>query len=49
MAAQTELLNAEVQLMLTSGARISEATAHVAKDVAQSIGKPAQQRNQQNS
>jgi hypothetical protein len=45
MAAQSNLLNAEMQLMLTSSAKISQATADVAKDVAQSIGKPAQQRN----
>jgi hypothetical protein len=46
MAAQSNLLNAEMQLMLTSSAKISQATAHVAKDVAQSIGLPAaQQRN----
>jgi hypothetical protein len=38
MAAQSDLLNAEVQVMLTSSVRISEATARVAKDVAQSIG-----------
>jgi hypothetical protein len=49
MAAQSNLLNAEMQLMLTSSAKISQATADVAKDVAQSIGKLAQQRNQQNS
>jgi hypothetical protein len=46
MAAQSNLLNAEMHLMLTSSAKISQATAHVAKDVAQSIGLPAaQQRN----
>jgi hypothetical protein len=49
MAAQSNLLNAEMQLMLTSSAKISQATAAVAKDVAQSIGNPAQQRNRQNS
>jgi hypothetical protein len=49
MAAQSNLLNAEVQLMLTSGARISEATARVAKDVAQSMGERTQKRDPQNS
>jgi hypothetical protein len=38
MAAQRELLNAEVRIMLTSGVRISEATIRVAKDAVQSIG-----------
>jgi hypothetical protein len=49
MAAQSDLLNAEVQVMLTSSVRISEATARVAKDVAQSIGERTQQRDPQNS
>ena len=38
MAAQSELLNAEVRVMLNSGVRISEATLRVARDAAQSIG-----------
>jgi hypothetical protein len=38
MAAQRDLLNAEVRIMLTSGVRISEATIRVAKDAVQSIG-----------
>ena len=49
MAARSDLLNAEVQVMLTSSVRISEATARVAKDVAQSIGERTQQRDPQNS
>jgi hypothetical protein len=49
MAAQSDLLNAEVQVMLTSSVRISEATARIAKDVAQSIGERTQQRDPQNS
>ena len=49
MAAQSNLLNAEVQLMLTSSVKISEATARVAKDVAQSMGERTQQRDPQNS
>ena len=47
MAAQSDLLNAKVQVMLSSRARIAEATARVAKDAAQSIsGQPPQQRDQ---
>ena len=46
MAAQSELLNAEVHLMLSSSVKISEATARVARDAAQSIGDQAQQRDQ---
>ena len=38
MAAQRELMNAEVRVMLNSGVRISEATLRVARDAAQSIG-----------
>ncbi len=45
MAAQSDLLNAKVQVTLSSRARIAEATARVAKDVAQSIGERTQQRN----
>jgi len=46
MAAQSELLNAEVHLMLSSRAKIAEVTARVAKDAAQSINGQPQQRNQ---
>src|SRR5919107_49651 len=37
MAAQRDLLHAEMRIMLTSGVRISEATIRVAKDAVQSI------------
>jgi hypothetical protein len=37
MTAQRELMNAEVQVMLNSGVRISEATLRVASDAVQSI------------
>jgi hypothetical protein len=47
VAAQSDLLNAEVLLMLNSGARISEATARAVKDAGQSIGERTQQRDQQ--
>jgi hypothetical protein len=46
MAAQSNLLNAEVHLMLSSRAKIAEETARVAKDAAQSISGQPQQRNQ---
>ena len=46
MAAQSDLLNAEVHLMLSSSVKISEATARVARDAAQSIGDQTQQRDQ---
>jgi len=46
MAAQSDLLNAKVQVMLSSRARIAEATARVAKDAARSIGERTQQRDQ---
>jgi hypothetical protein len=45
MAAQSELLNAEVRVMLNSGVKISEATLRVARDAAQSIGERTRQRN----
>jgi hypothetical protein len=45
MAAQSELLNAEVHLMLSSSVKIAEATARVARDAAQSIGDQTQQRD----
>ena len=37
MTAQRELMNAEVQVMLNSGVRISEATLRIASDAVQSI------------
>jgi len=46
MAAQSNLLNAEVHLMLSSSVKISEATARVARDAAQSIGDQTPQRDQ---
>jgi hypothetical protein len=46
MTAQNDLLNAEVHLMLSSSVKISEATARVARDAAQSIGDQTQQRDQ---
>ncbi len=46
MAAQSDLLNAEVHLMLSSSVKIAEATARVARDAAQSIGNQTQQRDQ---
>jgi len=49
MAAQSNLLNAEVQLMLTSSVKISEATARAAKDAAGSIGERTPQRDPRNS
>jgi hypothetical protein len=47
MAAQSDLLNAEVLLMLNSGARISEATARAVKDAGQTIGERTQQWDRQ--
>ena len=47
IAAQSELLNAEVRVMLNSGVRISEATLRVAQDAARSNAERT--RNQQNS
>ena len=47
VAAQSELLNAEVQVMLNSGVRISEATLQVARDAAQNIAERTKQRDQQ--
>jgi hypothetical protein len=47
IAAQSELLNAEVRVMLNSGVRISEATLRVAQDAARSNAERTQ--NQQNS
>jgi hypothetical protein len=49
MTAHNNLLKAEMRVMLDGSAKITEATSHVAKDVARSIGKQLmQQRNQQN-
>jgi len=49
MTAHNNLLKAEMRVMLDGSAKITEATSHVAKDVARSIGKQlVQQRNQQN-
>jgi hypothetical protein len=45
MAAQSELLNAELRVMLDSGVKISEATLRVARDAAQGIGERTRQRN----
>jgi hypothetical protein len=45
MAAQSELLNAEVRVMLDSGVKISEATLRAARDAAQIIGERTRQRN----
>ena len=45
MAAQSELLNAELRVMLDSGVKISEATLRIARDAAQSIGERTRQRN----
>jgi hypothetical protein len=45
MAVQSELLNAEVRVMLNSGVKISEVTLRVARDAAQSIGERTRQRN----
>jgi hypothetical protein len=47
LAAQSELLNAEVRVMLNSGVRISEATLRVAQNAARSNAEWTQ--NQQNS
>jgi hypothetical protein len=46
MTAQSNLLNAEVHLMLSSSVKIAEATARVARDAAQSMGDQTQQRDQ---
>jgi hypothetical protein len=45
MAAQSELLNAELRVLLNSGVKISEATLRVAKDAAQNIGERTRERN----
>ena len=49
MAAQRELLNAEVRVMLNSGVRISEATIRVARDTVESIGERTRQQSEKNS
>jgi hypothetical protein len=48
-AAQSELLNAEVRVMLNGGVKISEATLRVAKDTAQSFDERTRQRSEKNS
>jgi hypothetical protein len=42
LAAQSELLNQEIRLMLTSSIKIAEATARAANEASQCIGQPAQ-------
>jgi len=49
MAAQSELLNAEVRVMLNSGVKISEATLRVAKDTAENFSERTRQRSEKNS
>ena len=49
MAAQSELLNAEVRVMLNSGVRISEATLRVAREAAESVNQHARQQGEKNS
>lgn len=48
-AAQSKLLNAEVQVMLSSGVKISEATLRVAREAAESVGEHTRQRSEKNS
>jgi hypothetical protein len=48
-AAQTELLNAEVRVLLTSGVKISEATLRVAREAADSVSEHARQQSEKNS
>jgi hypothetical protein len=43
MTAQNNLLKAEMRVMLDGSVKITEATSHVAEDVARSIGKQMQQ------
>jgi hypothetical protein len=47
--AQSELLNAEVRVMLDSGVKISEATLRVAKEAAESVNQHARQQSEKNS
>jgi len=47
--AQSELLNAEVRVLLDSGVKISEATLRVAREAADSVGEHARQQSEKNS
>src|SRR3954471_12246296 len=49
MTAQRELMKAEVQVMLNSGVRISEATLRVASDAVRSIAERTKQGDRQSS
>lgn len=48
-AAQSELLNAEVRVMLSSGVKISEATLRVAREAADSVNQHARHQGKKNS
>ena len=48
-AAHSELLNAEVRVMLSSGVKISEATLRVAREAADSVNEHARQQGEKNS
>jgi hypothetical protein len=48
-AAQSELLNAELRVMLNSGVKISEATLRVARNTAESFSERTGQRSEKNS
>lgn len=48
-AAHSELLNAEVRVMLSSGVKISEATLRVAREAADSVNQHARQQGEKNS
>jgi hypothetical protein len=48
-AAHSELLNAEVRVMLSSGVKISEATLRVAREAAESVNQHARQQGEKNS
>lgn len=47
--AQSELLNAEVRVMLDSGVKISEATLRVAREAAESVNQHARRQGEKNS
>ena len=47
--AHSELLNAEVRVLLTSGVKISEATLRVAREAADSVNQHARQQGEKNS
>jgi len=47
--AQSELLNAEMRVMLDSGVRISETTLRVAREAAESVNQHARQQGAKNS